>query len=403
MESKDNIAQTPKQKAGKRMLKFSLHVLNEIKPSGDTRLRNQNQSINYFEEIDSSESKSEYNEHDHLNKNHKTSNQFLKKKTSNNDSIEYNTDNNSITRKTIPQRTNSVRKRIKFTHKLKCPKKYKRSKIKTGKIKEEKDNDEDKSYKTPKNYEEEYSKDYMNVSVKQESRIKILETISSASKIIYQHFNEYCNIEKEKNKKSGYPEDCIPINVDLTLFDFKDLIDKQKALTNQLFDVILIDPPWHLSGATPSRGVIITFEKLKDEHICKLKNIDKLQTDGFIFIWTINGRFEVVFDLLEKWGYTYCDMINWVKTTRNGKFAKGHGYYLQHTKETCIVGIKGNPKFKKDFSNCDLIFSQRRGQSQKPNELYEKIERIISNGYYLELFGRRNNLRNNWITIGNEI
>jgi len=27
----------------------------------------------------------------------------------------------------------------------------------------------------------------------------------------------------------------------------------------------------------------------------------------------------------------------------------------------------------------------------------------VPNGYYLEIFGRRNNLREKWVTIGNEI
>jgi len=61
-------------------------------------------------------------------------------------------------------------------------------------------------------------------------------------------------------------------------------------------------------------------------------------------------------------GYRLVDEIAWVKQTVNGKIAKGHGYYLQHAKETCLIGVKG------DVSKCarfnietDVIFSQRRG------------------------------------------
>ena len=32
--------------------------------------------------------------------------------------------------------------------------------------------------------------------------------------------------------------------------------------------------------------------------------------------------------------------IVWLKRTVNRKLAKCHGYYLQHAKETCLVGIK---------------------------------------------------------------
>jgi mRNA (2'-O-methyladenosine-N6-)-methyltransferase len=35
------------------------------------------------------------------------------------------------------------------------------------------------------------------------------------------------------------------------------------------------------------------------------------------------------------------DDITWVKTTVNRRMAKGHGFYLQHAKETCLVGKKG--------------------------------------------------------------
>lgn len=32
--------------------------------------------------------------------------------------------------------------------------------------------------------------------------------------------------------------------------------------------------------------------------------------------------------MLEYWGYKLVDEITWIKTTVNGKIAKGHGFYL---------------------------------------------------------------------------
>ena len=85
----------------------------------------------------------------------------------------------------------------------------------------------------------------------------------------------------------------------------------------------------------------------------------------------------------KKWGYKVVDMINWVKRSAKGKIAKGHGYYLQHAKETCLVGFKGD--FQDYVKNCgpDVIYSNRRGQSQKPTEIYELIEKLVPEGYYL--------------------
>ena len=131
---------------------------------------------------------------------------------------------------------------------------------------------------------------------------------------------------------------------------------------------------------------------------------DKIQTDGFLFIWVINAKYRMAIDMMEQYGYKLVDEISWVKQTVNGKIAKGHGYYLQHAKETCLVGMKGNVDGKARFNiESDVIFSQRRGQSQKPEEIYEIAEALVPNGNYLEIFGRRNNLHNGWVTIGNEL
>lgn len=169
------------------------------------------------------------------------------------------------------------------------------------------------------------------------------------------------------------------------------------------FDVILMDPPWQLASQNPTRGVALGYHQLVDSAIQDIP-IDRLQKDGFIFIWTINAKYMITLELMESWGYTFVDDIAWVKRTTNRNLAKGHGYYLQHAKETCLVGKKGrNPEGLCPSVGSDVIWDERKGQSQKPDSQYELIERLIPNGRYLEIFGRRNNLRNFWMTIGNEL
>jgi mRNA m6A methyltransferase catalytic subunit len=62
---------------------------------------------------------------------------------------------------------------------------------------------------------------------------------------------------------------------------------------------------------------------------------------GFLLIWTINAKYRFAINLLQHWGYKPVDEIVWVKKTVKGKMAKGHGFYLQHAKESCLVGVKG--------------------------------------------------------------
>ncbi|KAF8941607.1 MT-A70-domain-containing protein [Dissophora ornata] len=193
------------------------------------------------------------------------------------------------------------------------------------------------------------------------------------------------------------PEWCVPIKANVMTYDWDSLAAECQ------FDVILMDPPWQLATHAPTRGVAIAYQQLPDICIEELP-VPKLSSNGFIFIWVINNKYAKAFDLMRRWGYSYVDDITWVKQTVNRRMAKGHGYYLQHAKETCLVGKKGHdPPGCRHSIGSDVIFSERRGQSQKPEELYELIEELVPNGRYLEIFGRKNNLRDYWVTVGNEL
>ena len=74
----------------------------------------------------------------------------------------------------------------------------------------------------------------------------------------------------------------------------------------------------------------------------------------------------------------------WVKVTVNRRLAKSHGYYLQHAKEVCLVGLRGDapPGLQRSVGS-DVILSERRGQSQKPEEIYQLIEQLVPNGEWM--------------------
>ena len=93
----------------------------------------------------------------------------------------------------------------------------------------------------------------------------------------------------------------------------------------------MMDPPWKLSSSNPSRGVAIQYDSLSDDIISKIP-VPRLQTDGFLCIWTINAKYRISCKLMQSWGYKLVDEISWVKKKVNGKIAKGHGFYLQHAK-----------------------------------------------------------------------
>lgn len=213
------------------------------------------------------------------------------------------------------------------------------------------------------------------------------------------HANRSVEISVDQLDPSQWqvPPHCIPILADVRSYDWRQLYRACQ------FDVIVMDPPWQLATANPTRGVALSYGQLTNKDIVNIP-IDKLQSDGLLFLWVINSSFDFAMTLLETWGYRIVDEVVWVKLTVNRRLAKSNGYYLQHAKEVCLVGIKGRgPQKMTSNAIADVILSERRGQSQKPDEIYDLIEALVPDGKYLEIFARKNNLRNFWVSLGNEV
>ncbi len=64
--------------------------------------------------------------------------------------------------------------------------------------------------------------------------------------------------------------------------------------------------------------------------------------------------------------------------------------------------MKGRPKIRSRL-DCDVIVSQVRETSRKPDEIYGLIERMFEGGKKIELFGRPQNCMPGWLTLGNQL
>ena len=92
------------------------------------------------------------------------------------------------------------------------------------------------------------------------------------------------------------------------------------------------------------------------------------------------------------------------------------GHWLNHTKEHMLVGIKNAPSINGEPPSTikwpswlnrgldvDVIVSEVRETSRKPDEVYGLIERMCPGGRKVEIFGRKHNVRPGWITLGNQL
>ncbi|PWN53224.1 MT-A70-domain-containing protein [Violaceomyces palustris] len=209
------------------------------------------------------------------------------------------------------------------------------------------------------------------------------------------------------------------IDCDLKNFDYS-ILGK--------FDIIVADPPWDIHMSLP-------YGTMSDDDM-RAMPFPQLQDEGLLFLWTTGRAMELGRELLGHWGYTRIDELIWVKVGQTQRLIRTGrtGHHLNHTKEHCLVGSKiakrqspslpslSNTVLPQTYSasqppgapppipswvhsglGTDVIVSEVRDTSRKPDELYGMIERLCPGGRKVELFGRRHNTRRGWITLGNQL
>lgn len=156
------------------------------------------------------------------------------------------------------------------------------------------------------------------------------------------------------------------------------------------FAVIMADPPWDIHMELP-------YGTMSDDEMRQL-GVPALQDDGLIFLWVTGRAMELGRECLKLWGYERFDELIWVKTNQLQRIIRTGrtGHWLNHGKEHCLVGTKGNPKNLNRGLDCDVIVAEVRATSHKPDEIYGIIERLSPGTRKIELFGRPHNVQPNW-------
>ncbi|KAH9482591.1 N6-adenosine-methyltransferase subunit METTL3 [Psilocybe cubensis] len=187
------------------------------------------------------------------------------------------------------------------------------------------------------------------------------------------------------------------INCDLRTFDYSTL---------GKFHVIMADPPWDIHMSLP-------YGTMNDDEMRKMP-IPMLQDEGFLFLWVTGRAMEVGRECMRVWGYTRVDEVVWVKTNQLQRVIRTGrtGHWLNHTKEHMLVGVKTVlddkgalkfPSWANRALDTDVIVSEVRETSRKPDEVYGLIERMCPGGRKVEIFGRKHNVRPGWLTLGNQL
>lgn len=184
------------------------------------------------------------------------------------------------------------------------------------------------------------------------------------------------------------------------------------------YPVILMDPPvpfevWgKRPGGIDSRAAEAHYSTMTWEELKSLKPyIESVSTeDCVLFCWLCQPLLIETLDMIQYYGFKYkTKAFSWVKTyvSSPSTFFVGMGYWTRANTEDVLLFTRGNPHrtSKRVYQvlatlETDAVVAPMTGHSEKPDEVQDRIERLVD-GPYLELFARRR--RPGWTTIGNEI
>jgi N6-adenosine-specific RNA methylase IME4 len=180
----------------------------------------------------------------------------------------------------------------------------------------------------------------------------------------------------------------------------------KNAVTGK-FHTILADPPWRFRNRTgkisPESNDHYHYTTLSLEEIMKIPVQDCLIEPSHLYLWVPNALIDQGLAVMKAWGFAYKTNIVWRKIRKDGKDdGSGVGFYFRNATELALFGTRGKSARTLDSgrTQINLISSQKRGHSRKPDELYRIIEQC-SKPDYLEIFARRR--REGWEQWGNQL
>jgi N6-adenosine-specific RNA methylase IME4 len=165
----------------------------------------------------------------------------------------------------------------------------------------------------------------------------------------------------------------------------------RRRVDGRPYGVVLADPPWHFRVRSPKgegRSASRHYGVMSLDHIKALPVTDLAAADSALFMWVIDSMLPEALSVIHAWGFTYKTVaFTWAKTNSAGPgYFTGMGYWTRCNPEQCLLATRGSPKrLHKDVRQ--LVVAPRRQHSRKPDEIRERIERLVA-GPYLELFAR---------------
>lgn len=182
--------------------------------------------------------------------------------------------------------------------------------------------------------------------------------------------------------------------------------DLLETVGRRKFSTVLADPPWQFTNRTGkmapehkrlSRYPTMTLQDIKDLPVEAMVN-----DTAHLYLWVPNALLPDGLAVMSHWGFTYKSNLIWYKIRKDGvPDRRGVGFYFRNVTEVILFGVRGKNArtLQPGRSQENIISTQKREHSRKPDEQYDLIE-ACSPGPFVELFAR--GPRKGWFSWGNQ-
>ncbi len=183
-------------------------------------------------------------------------------------------------------------------------------------------------------------------------------------------------------------------------------LDFLERTQGQKFSTILADPPWQFQNRTgkmaPEHKRLNRYGPMDLDAIKALPVAEVTADTAHLYLWVPNALLPDGLEVLRAWGFQYKSNLVWHKIRKDGgSDGRGVGFYFRNVTELILFGVRGKNArtLAPGRSQVNLLATQKREHSRKPDELYPLVE-SCSPGPFLEMFARGS--RKGWSTWGNQ-
>ncbi|WP_293912332.1 MT-A70 family methyltransferase [Deinococcus sp.] len=193
---------------------------------------------------------------------------------------------------------------------------------------------------------------------------------------------------------------------DAPSFDLSPAEDFLARCGETAFRTVLADPPWQFQNRTgkmaPEHHRLARYSTLHLDEIKALPVAQVTAETAHLYLWVPNALLIEGIEVLHAWGFEYKTNLVWHKVRKDGgPDGRGVGFYFRNTTELILFGVKGKNArtLAAGRRQVNILRTQKREHSRKPDEMYELVE-SCSPGPYLEMFAR--GTRPGWTAWGDQ-